>query len=179
MAFNEIYPNNKGDVRYSSDYFSDIADYEACLEWYEPGDGLMVFMNTENRMRAVYHRYGELLCLYDRFGLYCNVDCDNGDWPESDAAIREILQKEALDEGFPINPPHHTMTWRELKNALKRLPDDALDLEARVWLAPQDGCKRLIVDQDVFPVVTGITAYDQDQPVSNDNPLSLNIAGCC
>lgn len=73
----------------------------------------------------------------------------------------------------------NVMTWRDIKVFIDALPEDVQDMPAEAWLAPRGGYERWTVDQDMFPVVTSITPYDGDAEPSVDNPLSLNLEGCC
>ena len=165
----ELYPVNRSGMKYSERFFDNVRHYESCCEWYEPGDGLMVFTNGSNL--AVYERFGGLLCLYDRFGLYEMVDCEDGNYADHDADIRQMLVNEALEAGFPEFVPHQAMTWRDIKQYLDELPDTALDLEAKAWLAPND---------DKFVRVIGLSPYyDDGEPISEENELTLNLEGCC
>ena len=104
MAFVEIYPNNKSDRKYGDDYFKWHRNYNACMEWYEDGNEIVVLLNTETNEEAVYERLGEVYCLDDRFGIYCNVDVDD-EYEDHNTAIRKMLKQEALDAGFPEKLP--------------------------------------------------------------------------
>jgi hypothetical protein len=171
----EVYPTNKSNYKINqSEAFADVIGYEECIEWYHPGDGLMVFLNVSNHMMAVYQRYGVLLCLMRRFCIYEMVDDSLGVNEE----IRSILQREAIDYGFPITPPR-SMTWRDVMDSIEGMPDEVLDMDAQIWLAPECGTEVWTVDKDMFPCITGLRPYDGALPAGKDNPLSFEIEGCC
>lgn len=172
----ELYPVNRNGKKYGERFMDDVRHYESCMSWNKPGDGLMVFTNGKDW--AVYQRFGGLLCLYDRFGLYEMVDCYDGDYADHDADIRQMLVNEALEAGFPEFVPHQAMTWRDIKQYLDKLPDTALDLEAKAWLAPNDKGEWTVKD-DMFVRVTGISPYCGGEPICEENELSLNLEGCC
>jgi len=104
MALVEIYPNNMSGRRYSDDHFKRHSDYNSCCEWYEDGNEIVVILNTETNTEAVYERLGGLLCLDERFGIYCNVDVDD-DWTGHNELIRKMLVQEATAVGFPVECP--------------------------------------------------------------------------
>ena len=172
----EIYPVNRSGKKYGERFMDDVRHYEAYVSWHEQGDGLMVFEHCGRG--AVYRRFGGLLCLYDRFGLYQHVDYGGDNYADHNADIRQMLVNEALEAGFPEFVPHQAMTWRDIKQYLDKLPDTALDLEAKVWLAPNaDG--EWTVKDDMFVRVTGIEPYYGGEPIGKENELSLNLEGCC
>lgn len=61
------------------------------------------------------------------------------------------------------------MTWRELIKMLNKLDDEALDLDAKVWI---DGCD---VRLEGEYKISGATPSYPFEPVSADNALSLDI----
>lgn len=104
MALVEIYPNNRSGRGYLKDHFKRYSDYNSCCEWYEDGNEIVVILNTETNTEAVYERLGGLLCLDERFGIYCNVDVDD-DWTGHNELIRKMLVQEATAVGFPVECP--------------------------------------------------------------------------
>lgn len=155
------YPRNETGFRYSDEHFKDVTDYNACNEWSIDGDRLEVWYDTEKHKEIVYHRFGEVLCMYDRFCTYVGNDCINDPVEEQ---IAKILQDEALANGYPKTRPPE-MTWRDLMERIGKLPDDVLDMPALVWVDPANkGAKGECQVVDLSP-------YDVGKPVSEDNRL--------
>lgn len=104
MAFVEIYPNNKSDKKFSDEYFKQYENYNSCMEWFVEGNEIVVVRNTDTNTDAVYERLGNVLCLDDRFSIYCSVDVDD-DWMHHNEIIRRMLVSEAIVAGFPEKCP--------------------------------------------------------------------------
>jgi hypothetical protein len=104
MAFVEIYPDNKSDVKYDEECFKWHENYNSCVKWHKDGNEIVVVLNTDTNVGAVYERLGNVLCLDDRFDVYCVVDCDD-DRMGYNAIIRQMLVNEAIADGFPEKCP--------------------------------------------------------------------------
>lgn len=104
MAFVEIYPNNKSGMKFSNEHFKWHENYNSCMEWFVEGNEIVVVLNTDTNVEAVYERLGNVLCLDERFSIYCNVDIDD-DWMHHNKIIRQMLVNEALVAGFPEKCP--------------------------------------------------------------------------
>lgn len=104
MALVEIYPNNMSGHVYTGNYFKEHSDYDSWREWSKDGDEIVVILDTETNAEAVYERLGGLLCLNERFGIYCNVST-NDEWANHNKRIRKMLVQEATAAGFPEECP--------------------------------------------------------------------------
>lgn len=159
------YPHNETGIKYSDKTFEDVREYNEGAEWYTEGDRLEVWYDTEKYEEVVYRRFGEVLCMYDRFYTYVGNDRD-GDPVEEQ--IAKIIKYEALANGYPKSRPPE-MTWRGLKAQLSELPDDVLDMPAMVWVGPAnkgaEGERRIV---DLSP-------FELDEPVGEDNRLCINF----
>lgn len=158
------YPNNETGIKYSDKTFEDVMKYNESVEWYIEGDRIEVWYDTERYEEVVYRRFGEVLCMYDRFDTYMRNDCDD----PIEEQIAKILKDEALDNGYPeMRPPE--ITWRDLMVRINELPEDVLDMPALVWVDPAnknaDGERRVI---DLSP-------YDADQPIGEGNRLCIDF----
>lgn len=159
------YPHNETGVKYSDKRFEDVKEYNEGVEWNTKGNRLEVWYDTEKYEEVVYERFGEVLCMYDRFSTYVGNDSD---YDPIEMQIAKILKDEALGNGYPkMRPPE--MTWRGLMARINELPDDVLDMPALVWVdhanKGADGECRII---DLSP-------YDVGEPVSEDNRLCIDF----
>lgn len=103
----EIFPHNKSERKFSDSYFNTYREYESCMVWDDDDDGLVVVLNTKNGKEAVYERLGCVYCLADRWCIYECVDMPNPNSPyfKHDETIRDMLEQEAIDAGFPMECP--------------------------------------------------------------------------
>lgn len=147
------------DVEDGTEFFVD-GDYYAVWELRQHDESGRV-MRIE---RAVYldkAQDGILVCLDERMGFGLTL-CDDG----YDGKIADLLQKEALDCGFPLHHPRKSMTWRELRSALDAIDnEDILDMAVQVD-DPLHGC---------FYSVSSLSPFDGEERASVDNPLSLTV----
>ena len=159
------YPHNETGFKYSDKMFEDVREYEACIEWNTEGNRLEVWYDTEKYEEVVYERFGEVLCMYDRFYTYLGNDYSDD---PIEAQIAQILKDEAIRNGYPTKRPPE-ITWRDLMVRINELPEDVLDMPALVWVDPAnkgaDGECRVI---DLSP-------FNADEPVGEDNRLCIDF----
>lgn len=159
------YPQNKTGIKYSDKEFEDVKEYNKGVEWNIESDRLEVWYDTEKYEEVVYRRFGEVLCMYDRFYTYVGNDCDDDPVEEQ---IAKILKDEALANGYPkMRPPE--MTWRGLMARLSELSEDLLDMPALVWVDPDNR------GADGECQVVDLSPYDVGKPVSEDNRLCIEF----
>lgn len=158
------YPHNETSIKYSDKTFEDVMKYNEGVEWHIEGDRIEVWYDTESHEEVVYRRFGEVLCMYDRFDTYTRNDCDE----PIEMQISTILKDEALAKGYPEKRPPE-MTWRDLMVRINELPESVLDMPALVWVDPAnkgaDGECRVV---DLSP-------YDTDQPIGDGNRLCIDF----
>ena len=73
----------------------------------------------------------------------------------------------------------NVMTWRDIKVFIDALPEEVQDMPAKVWLSSLNDVDMRLPGSDLFPMVTSITPFCENDEPSVDNPLSLNLEGCC
>ena len=63
------------------------------------------------------------------------------------------------------------MTWRELGDAIAALPQEVQDSWALVWV-PGDVP---VETYDEFATVIALSPFSADEPISDDNPVSISL----
>ena len=130
--FVEIYPNNKSGREYPENYFNVYQNYNSCMDWYLKGNEIVVVLDTDTNIEAVYERLGNVYCLGERFGLYLNVDVED-EFEHHNAAIRDMLVNEALAQGFPLKCEDAIPTWPMPYEKFKRLNYTGDRIFQTVW----------------------------------------------
>jgi hypothetical protein len=130
--FVEIYPNNKSGREYPENYFNVYQNYNSCMDWYLKDNELVVMLDTDTNIEAVYERLGNVYCLGERFGLYLNVDVED-EFDVHNATIRSMLVDEALDKGFPLMCKDAMPTWPMSYEKFKRLHYTGDRIIQTVW----------------------------------------------
>ena len=130
--FVEIYPNDKLNSKYSRICFKTYEDYNACMDWDEKGNHIVVVIDTDTNTQAVYERFGNVYSLADRFDLYLCVDSDD-EFEYHNAAIRDMLVNEALAQGFPLRCEDAIPTWPMPYDEFKRLHYTGDGIFQTVW----------------------------------------------
>lgn len=83
----------------------------------------------------------------------------------------ETCRQIALDAGRPANieSTREMFTWRKLRDEIDRMPVEMLSRQVEMWMYS---------DTDTYEGghhVYGITPFDADKPIDDDNYMSLDM----
>lgn len=154
------------EVNYTT--FGALGDYYAVYENLDEPD------DHDRKKYAVYlHSTGELICLMADCG--CALDCCYDD-AEYMSKRNELYKQIALLAGWPEKIPHQHMTWRDVQGYINSLPEEALDLDVLVWVAPKyGGTEEWVVDSDHFIPITSVSPFYEHTPIGTENMPSINL----